>query len=276
MLDRRNSSTEGVYARFADRWQQLKPGDGRLPAVVEPVVGQQWVSVAKAASSLVDSVSGVPLAEPAVALLAAVLGAEEVQTAMLKSIARDVSLIREGPFRSAQKYLEIAHAKGPGNPRYESQLDAAHDQLVQAWGQARSEQEKSVICYHLGLVGLLQNDTGGAVSQLRKSYEHCRIVVNSLVGAMESTKKNALENTLDALENRNISGAQAGAAVGVVVSAGGAFLLPLVIPVAGGMFIANRVRQSRRGKAATMLENYAPFVDAVVATLHAVAGDTSA
>jgi hypothetical protein len=25
-----------------------------------------------------------------------------------------------------------------------------------------------------------------------------------------------------------------------------------------------------------MLENYAPFVDAVVATLHAVAGDTSA
>jgi hypothetical protein len=43
-------------------------------------------------------------------------------------------------------------------------------------------------------------------------------------------KKNALENALDALENRNISGAQAGAAVGVVVGAGGAFPLPLVIP----------------------------------------------
>ena len=96
--------------------QWVGRSDGQLPPVVEPVADPpQWIAVAKAASALADAVSGTPVAGKAVALLTAIADAQDTQTAMLKAIARDVQLMREGPYKTAQKHLDIAHQNGPAD-----------------------------------------------------------------------------------------------------------------------------------------------------------------
>ena len=292
MFERQGSRTDQVIAKMARRLEQPKKGNNELPAVVQPVAAQQqWVNVAKAASELVDAVTGVPVAGLAVALLRAISGAEDAQTAMLKSIAQDVSLIREGPFRSAQKYLEIARANGRKHPRYEHQLGQAQHQLVLAYGHAGSAQEKSVICYHLGLVALLRSDIDQADPklresykdeaelQLRESYGHCRSVVGTLAEDLTKTSlSEKLKKNLDRIADDHPSATEAGglAALGVItVSGAAAFVAPLV---AGAVVVnsADKLNRARRNyRVGTKLESYAPFVNAVVRTLNAVLGNAA-
>ncbi|MCW2652317.1 MAG: hypothetical protein JWR32_3293 [Mycobacterium sp.] len=291
MPEREGSRIDQAFAKTAQRLEQRKKRNRELPSIVEPAAApQQWWEVAKAASALADSVSGVPIAGPAIELLKAVSRVQDAQTAMLVSIGRDVRLIREGAFKAAQEHLATAHRYGPQHRRYERELAAAHDSLVDAFGQAASDEEKSVIRYHLGLVALLHRDTddtddGGF--QLRESYKHCLSVVGQVTKDLDkrTVSEKFSEKLRDLIEEnpRAVSrgvGAGAGVAAigGVVIGTGGLAAAALPPVVAGAMVVgaADKLKQARRNyRVGIMLESYAPFVNAVVRTLNAVVGNAT-
>jgi hypothetical protein len=292
MSERHGSRTDQTFAKVARRLERRKKGNGKLPTTAEPVAApQQWLGVAKAASALVDSLSGVPVAAPAVELLTAIAGVEDTQTAMLALIGRDVRLIREGPFHAAQEHLATAlrygRRYGPQHPDYTGELQDAKKSLVQALGRTAPEedQEKSLIRYQLGLVALLQcNNTTEAEyqlresykqeaeHQLRESYKHCQRVVGTFARARN---KNTFKENLAVVAHNHPGVGRAGFwGTSVAVAATGGLLFA---PLAAGALVMNashKLTSARRNyRLGTMLESYTPFLNAVVRTLNTVVGN---
>lgn len=244
-----------TLARIARRLEKRRVrGEQQMPVVIQPVSApSQWIGVAKAASALADAVSGTHLAGLAVKLLEAISGAQDAQNALLASIARDVNLIRVGPFRAAREHLSSACYYGPQHPDYQHELLEARDCLVTALGQAASEDEQSFIRYHLGLVGLLRGDTEEAKRQLTASYQLCQKVISGLIEMLQDKDKVAAHP----------------------FSAKYFFVGGLGGLVGGGaaQYVKGKLTYLRFDYgAATMLAGYAPFVNAVARTLNAAAG----
>jgi hypothetical protein len=293
MSEQQGSRTDQAIAKMARRLELRRKGDRKLPAITDQSAApQQWWGVAKAACALADSVSGVPIAGPAIELLKAISRVEDAQTAMLAAIGRDVRLIREGPFHAAQEHLATAHRYKPQHPDYKGELKDAKKSLLQAWGQAASEEEKSLIRYHLGLVALLQyNDTAEAEDRLRKSYKqeaeyqlsesyrHCLSVVGTLAEDLKKTSVTEhLRKNLNKIAEEH-KGATEASALGILGAAGVSGTALLLAPLLAGALVVNsadKLKCARRNyRVGSTLESYAPFVNAVVRTLNAVLGNAA-
>jgi hypothetical protein len=130
--------------------------------------------------------SGVP-GDP-VAVVRALLGVQDAQTTMLNLIARDVALVREGPFRSAQARLEQAARAGVRNPRYSKLLEESESRFIDAIAQAASAQERAVVEFHLGYVCCLLNERDEAKHWIVTSEKTAKSVLVELMFLAEDVR----------------------------------------------------------------------------------------
>jgi hypothetical protein len=233
----------------ATRWIQQRSTKSRSPVISQhaPPVTAPWLGLAQSAASYAAESAGVPGAEAGMQLLRALCGVEDAQKAMLDSIGRDVSLLREGPFRSAQEQVAIATRRGVDDPQNDHHLQSAEDHLISALGQSSCTEESSVIKFWLGLVALRRDDRKEAQYRLADSYTDCVTVVQEFTSNASDVK---------VLKTRWSTGLSA----------------YLVYP---GVYVAAKKIKKiwRAQEASTALANYIPFVNAVAQTANASGGE---
>jgi hypothetical protein len=191
-------------------------------------VENNWGDLANSVAAFAALETGIPGAPEAFKVILALCGIEDSQTLMLRRIKRDVQLLREGSFRSAQEFLRIAKRKGPAHADYADDLREAEKLLVQAFGQSASAEERSVVTFNLGLVEAVRGDLREAQSRLRESYGYCVTASQELIATANDLK--------------------------IVPPVGG--LGPI-----GGVQLMVKMKKAK--DAANALESYLPFVNTV-------------
>jgi len=227
---------DAELARVARRLQARRRRAQPTPAVSPPVPGS-WSGLAESLSVFAAESAGVPGAGAAAQVIRALCGIENAQAAMLKSIQRDVQLLREGPFKAAQEQLRTAMRKGPSNSGYAHHLREAEDLLISALTQSASIEESSVIRFYLGVVAIVNGNVREARYRFVESYRDCVNVTEELASKAADVK---------VLKNRWTAAAMA----------------YLIYP---GVVIGTRkwLKALKSQEASLALESYIPFVNIV-------------
>jgi len=178
--------------RKGTRWIQSrsKRQAGGIPTLpVEEAEPGRWMDVSRAVATFARSVPGLPAgAGPATALLQALYGIEDPQAVMLRSIDRNVKLLREGPFQSGQLLLSEVRRKGESDPEYGRLLRHARDHFFDAWGLSASIQERALVEFYLACTYALEGSRPDAEHWLAQSYASARVVVIELGSHVQNTK----------------------------------------------------------------------------------------
>lgn len=239
--------------RRAAKWMQKRSKRTAGPPL--PIVDgremaeSKWSGLASAVESYAVAVSAVPGADSAISVLKALYGVEDAQALMLKSIDRQVRLLREGPFRSGQLLLREAERVGPTDEDYSGFLAKARDRFYDAHGLSTSVQERAVIELHLGLVAVLINKQADAKHWLGQSYESGTQVVEELTSKSRNVK---------VLHSRKVTAA-------LTVSTYGLYVIPAKL---------KKVWDAELAVGA--LQSFVPFVNCAADSLNAVAGGSRA
>jgi len=175
----------------AARWVQQRTArtPKGLPALTPTAPAEQgaWSDVAGAVQ-LFAAACGVVGADAAVGLLKAMFGVEDQQTAMLRSIERDVRLLREGPFRSGRLLLREADRIASEGGDAERFIEDARSRFYDAHELATSLQERALVEFHLGLVWLLLGKRKDSEYWLKTSHDSTLHVVSELASQSEDVK----------------------------------------------------------------------------------------
>ena len=120
-------------------------------------VPSAWLNVARAIVE--TSISGDPskLTDVGLDLLGAIIGVEDEQGRLLRSIDHQVTLLRDGPFRSGRIRLEEAARVSHDRTRAHEFLQEARARFYDAHGLSGSLHERGIVEVHLGVVWWLLN-----------------------------------------------------------------------------------------------------------------------
>jgi hypothetical protein len=174
-------------AHWADR--HSAHGSSELPvSASEDEPKARWTGLASAFEHYAIDISGVPGASSAVGVLSALYGVEDAQAAMLGTIERNVSLLREGPFQSGRLLLQEAGRVGAADPEYQHFLSTARDHFYDARALAASVQERAIVEFNLGAVYALEGRPKDAEYWLRQAYDSARSVVTGLASGAKDVK----------------------------------------------------------------------------------------
>lgn len=230
-------------AHWAER-RSVHSSSGLPVTTSEDEPKARWMGVASAFEQYAVEISGVPGASSAVGVLSALYGVEDAQAAMLGTIERNVSLLREGPFQSGRLLLREAGRVGAADPEYQHFLSTARDHFYDARGVAASVQERAIVEFYLGTVYALDGRPKDAEYWLQQAYDSARSVVTSLASEARDVK--------------------------VLHSKSSTAALSYIYP-AGALVIPAKLKKVWAAEhASSALEAFAPFVNCVVRSLNSL------
>jgi hypothetical protein len=147
--------------------------------------------VSQSLTVIAATAAGVPAAAEVITLLKALVGAQETQTKLLRTLAREIYLERTGPGRSALEHLQAAVRKAADSDEVARHLVAAENLYIEALGKCASARERSVVQFNLGVVSAARGDRAEALYRLRSSHDACKEwldVLEAPVGVVHKLK----------------------------------------------------------------------------------------
>jgi hypothetical protein len=239
-----------------------------------------WVDLAEQSAGVALEMAGVTGAVTAAQIVASLIGIEDAQTRLLRSIKADTKLLREGPFRTGRLMLSEAGHVGSGSPRYTEFVRDACRYLYEAHELAASMEEKAVVELHLALAWFALGETSDAKRWLDKAADTSDKIVEDLLQATRSGPGQASLTVLDVRDPEAVAkfrsgGVSIGSAVkwtrlrriGILTSA---FFFIAAAPV---VWLGYKGVDMVQAKKVEKLNEFLPFRNSVKAWALAVSGE---
>jgi hypothetical protein len=193
-----------------------------------------WLKIVQIGATLGLGLAGLPAAGAGVDLVVALVGIEDGQTRLLRTIKNDTRLLREGDFATAKLMLKEANRVGPSDSRYLAFLEKSADLLYAAHGLAESVQEQSIIEFQLALVWYsLQSEKDGN-HWIEQSAMTSDRALNQLVDSMQELPARLVLQLIDERQRTgNESGSDDESNNSALISA------RWVAPAAAGLLLTN-------------------------------------
>ena len=227
----------GFFEKVREKSESLmrrSVGDVRDEAVLGNSI---WPKIGKAMLEAALTASVDPLSAAGRDLLVSLVGVEDAQTALLRSIDHQVSLTRSGPFCAGRLLLAEVARVGSDSRRANEFLKEAQQRFYDAHGLALSLHERGLVELHLGITWFL----------LRSPEDSRHWLTRSHASLMQAAG-------LLAQVAGNVTVLQSRTAVGFA-----SYFYPVGIGV-----LAAKVRKVRRAeRAARALAALSPVIDAV-------------
>jgi hypothetical protein len=153
-----------------------------------PSVLGQWSGLVGAVQNYALAVGDIPGGSEMVGILRAVVGSEDAQSRLLKSIDAKVDALVKGPYNVGRSFLSDAKRVAADDTASRRYVERAEDAFQEAKGQAPSVQSRSLAEYHLGLCHLLLGNRGEAIHWLAESHASAVAVAEELARCSKNVK----------------------------------------------------------------------------------------
>jgi hypothetical protein len=139
-----------------------------------------WLEIAATIGRFISPLPGLPGGSVIMDLLAALTGAQDTQTGLLKSIKADTAALRMNPFRVALQSLQDAQRVGPAHPSWGTFIRRAEDKFIEASKLVSGPQE-ALVEFNLTIVYLMMEDEANTRYHAEQSVQCADRVVDEYV-----------------------------------------------------------------------------------------------